>query len=312
MKSRKNALLFVLALFAGIFSSCKDEMNTPLDPDKAEIVSIDRFSSNFAHLFVRTSTNGFPAANVAIDFDAIPALNTFGLGPNGEKTHYYNFDVLSTTPAPIYRFFRDGETNPVSGQLNVIDVIPGDEGYNDFWQVVKVTVPKDYVANTITSYDGVMKSGYAMTATTTIVNCPVVPKGSVAKKRFLSTESSELTRGWYKNKVVFYFNFFEKILTAIDGKVPTSDIYVTFNINPGQNGGGPASGFKTENGTSTGQTHNVPQTIPTDDTYSPLWDVQIYDNTNFSSVSNLTSAINATLLAADAAVVNCPIVEVTK
>ncbi len=74
-------------------------------------------------------------------FRAIPAFNTHGLGPNGEKTIYYNFDVLSTTPAPIYVLFRMGETTPVSGQLNIVNVIPGDAGYNDFWLVTKVTVP---------------------------------------------------------------------------------------------------------------------------------------------------------------------------
>ena len=34
-------------------------------------------------------------------------------------------------------------------QLDIIDTLPGETGYNDFRQVWKVTVPKDYVANTI-------------------------------------------------------------------------------------------------------------------------------------------------------------------
>ena len=92
--------------------------------------------------------------------------------------------------------------------------------------------------------------------------------------------------------------------------VPTSDIYVSFNINPDQTGGGPASGFKTEDGTATGQTHNVPETVPTDAAYSPLWDVQIYDNSEFAMVSDLNSAEMSTIMATDAAIVNCPIVSV--
>ncbi|MFZ0281853.1 MAG: hypothetical protein WAL29_09400, partial [Bacteroidales bacterium] len=280
----------------------------PLDPDTAGDVSIDRFSSTFAHLFIRNSQNGFPADNQAVDFDAIPAFNTHGLGPNGERTIYYNFDVLSTTPAPIFVLFRMGETTPVSGQLNIVNVVPGDAGYNDFWLVQKVTVPSGYVANTLTSYEDIMKMGYSIDPTTKIVNCPIVPKGSMARKRFLSTESADLTRGWYKNKVVYYFNFLEKELMAVNGKIPTSDIYVCFSINPGQPGGGPASGFKTEDSMPTGQAHNVPETLPTDTGYSPLWDVQIYDNTSFGTVSNFATAITAPLLAADAAIVNCPIV----
>jgi hypothetical protein len=299
--------LFLLSLFA----ACKkdDKMNPePLDPDTAGDVSIDRFGSSFAHLFLRTDQNGFPGPNQPVDFDAIPAFNTHGLGPNGEKTIYYNFDVLSTTPVPIYVLFRSGETMPVEGQLNIVNVIPGSAGYNDFWLVTKVTVPADYVANTITSYNEIMANGYTMTATTTIVNCPIVPKGSIARKRFLPTENPELTRGWYNNKVVYYFNFFEKELMAVNGKVPTSDIYVCFNINPDMMDGGPASGFKTEDDMATGQTHNVPETLPTDGSYSPLWDVQIYNNTSFGSVSNLTSATSAPLMVMDAAIVNCPIV----
>jgi len=307
----KTKLILSAIILIALAGACKKDDNmemTPLNPDTAGDVSIDRFSSSFAHLFVRTTQNGFPAANQPVDFDAIPAFNTHGLGPNGEKTIYYNFDVLSTTPAPIYVLFRSGESTPVSGQLNIVNAIPGVSGYNDFWLVMKVTVSADYVANTLTSYDDIMMSGYTITPTTIIVNCPIVPKGSMARKRFLESESTELSRGWYNHKVVYYFNFSEKELMAEDGKVPTSDIYVCFNTNPDQMDGGPASGFKTEDGMSTGQTHNVPETLPTDALYSPLWDVQIYNNTSFGMVNNLTTATSAPLMAMDAAIVNCPIV----
>lgn len=309
----KTKLIVLAVTFMSLVGACKkdDTMSpTPLNPDTAGDVSIDRFSSSFAHLFLRTAQNSFPAANAPIDFDAIPAFNTNGLGPHGEKTIYYNFDVLPTTPAPIYVLYRSGETASVSGQLNIVNVIPGDAGYNDFWLVTKVTVPSNYVANTVTSYDEILKKGYTLTPTTTIVNCPIVPKGSVARKRY-STESSALTLGWYHNKVVYYFNFFEKDLVATSsGKVPVAPIYVSFNINPDQTNGGPPSGFKTEDGTPTGQTHNVPAVLPADALYSPLWAVQIYNNTSFGTVSNLTTAMAAPLMAMDAAIVNCPIVSV--
>jgi len=50
----------------------------------------------------------------------------------GQHIKYYNFDVQSTQPAPIWVLFRDGESSPVSGQLNIIDKLPGEAGYNDF------------------------------------------------------------------------------------------------------------------------------------------------------------------------------------
>lgn len=308
---KNKALLYGLIL-AGFLGACKDEDKdpAPIDPDTAGDVSIDRFGPGFAHLFMRTQENGFPEANEPVDFDAIPAFNTYGLGPNGENTIYYNFDVLSTTPAPIYVLFRSGETEPVTGQLNIVDVIPGDEGYNDFWIVNKVMVPAGYVANTITSYMEIMDKGFTITPTATIVNCPIVPKGSVAAKRYSSSESAALTRGWYKNKVVYYFNFFEHELMAVNGKIPTSDIFVCFNVNPDETNGGPASGFKTEDGMASGQTHNVPETLPADVGYSPLWDVQIFNNMSFENVSDLSTATSAPLMVMDAAMVNCPIVSV--
>ena len=116
----KMKLIALVLVVAGFTSACmKDDVMTPmaLNPDTAGDVSVDRFSSVFAHLFLRDATNGFPAANQPVDFDAIPAFNTRGLGPNGEKSIYYNFDVLSTTPAPIYVLFQEGQMTPVTGQL---------------------------------------------------------------------------------------------------------------------------------------------------------------------------------------------------
>ncbi|HVU00541.1 MAG TPA: hypothetical protein VHE30_02275 [Polyangiaceae bacterium] len=281
---------------------------TPLDPDTAPKVTVDRFSEKAAMLMVRTAENGLPAAGAPVDFDTGEPFITKGLGPNGEHVQYYNFDVQPTKPAPIYALFRTGEDKPVDGQLNIVDVVPGDTGYNDFWQVEKVTVPADYVANTITSVSEILDAGYDVTPTDMLVNCPIVPDGSTAKLRYKSTESAELTRGWYRDQVVYYFNFFEADLVAAAGKVPTSPIYVTFNVNPGDPGGGPASGFVVEPGTA--QTHNVPATLPTDPGYSPLWAVHIYDDTAFASVMDLDTATSAKLLEPNGPTVNCPIVSV--
>ena len=220
---------------------------------------------------------------------------------------YYNFDVMTTMPAPIYVLFREGEDTPVSGQLNIVDVIPGDTGYNDFWHVHKVTVPMDYLANTVTSYDEIVEQEFDIEATDILVNCPVVPDGSSAQKRFGGGEGN-LVEGWYKGMVVSYFSFEEKSLNVSpeDPAVPLSPIYVTFNINPDQPDGGPSSGFVNEDGTT--QTHNVVATLPQDDAYSPLWSVNAYDNADFDAVWDLSTAIAADILGSGVAMVNCPIV----
>ncbi len=72
-----------------------------VDPDTAQKVSIDRFSADAGHLFVRDMMNNLPGPNVPINFDMEPFLSK-GLGPNGEHISYYNFDAQPTAPAPIY------------------------------------------------------------------------------------------------------------------------------------------------------------------------------------------------------------------
>jgi len=304
---------FATITFTVLFglTACKKSHDSPSpkDPDIAEAAVVDRFSTTAGHLMVRNGNN-LVAAGQAINFDQGDFL-TKGLGPTGQLIEYYNFDVQPVIPAPIYVLFKQGQTSQVSSQLNIINVIPGDPGYNDFWQVFKVTVPSDYVANTVTSLDEIVARGYTIEKTTDLVNCPVVPKNSTAVKRVGSNDAG-LTRGWYKGKVVYYFNFFESPLhvTTTD-KVPVAPIYVTFNTNPGQPNGGPASGFKTETGTT--QTHNVVAALPGSGGYSPLWAVLFYNNSSFANTMNLTTAQMAPLLnpnIADQPLVNCPVAKI--
>lgn len=307
MRLRGFACLASLSLAA----ACGDDAVSPpetLDPDTAPRAEVDRFSEAAGTLMVRTADNGLPAADEPIDFDSGAPFITRGLGPDGEEIRYYNFDVQPTAPAPIFVLFREGEAEPVSGQLNIVGVKPGDPAYNDLWQVTKVTVPADYVANELTSVAAIQAAGYPIETTSTLVNCPVVPEGSTASLR-LGGGYSSLTRGWYQDQVIHYFDFSEHPLSATGGgEVPVSPIYVTFNVNPGEDGGGPPSGFVTEPGTD--QTHNVVAALPEQPGYSPLWSVDIYDNAEFAAVGDLTTAQAATILAEDAALVNCPVVDV--
>jgi hypothetical protein len=304
--SSKFAVLVTTWLLGATAAQAGAQMNhAPKNPDAAPQASIDRFSAAAGHLQVRTSDNGLPGPNQPVDFDSGPFI-TQGLAPDGTPVRYYNFDVQSTTPAPIYVLFRAGDDTPVEGQLNIVDVIPGDPGYNDFWQVVRVNVPREYVANTITSLAEIKEAGFPMHSTNMLVNCPIVPRGSTARQR-LAGENSELTRGWYKGQVVFYFSFFERVLqTTQSGMVPVSPIYVTFKVNPDQPGGGPPSGFLTERGSQ--QTHNVVETVPSNPGYSPLWFVSVYDNAAFTKVEDLASVRREKILAPGVANVNCPIV----
>jgi hypothetical protein len=297
------------ALLAGALTACdSDDMTSPYgsprDPATAPKVAVDRFSSDAAHLFIRTLNSTFPAPNAPIDMDTGPFI-TVGLGPTGQHIKYYNFDVQPVAPAPIYVLQREGESSPVAGQLNIVDVIPGMEHYNDFWRVMIVTVPASYVANTITSVAQVVAGNYPIEATTSVVNCPIVPEGSVAR---LGGGAHGLTHGWFRDQVVAYFNFDEAPITVTnEGLVPVVPIFVSFVINPDRPNGGPASGFLTEAGSQ--QTHNVAAFLPQEADYSPLWSVIPFNNSAFANVHDRLSAVAAPLFPA-AGNVNCPIVEV--
>jgi hypothetical protein len=139
-------------------------------------VSIDRFSPRAAHNLVG---KGQPDAPIDLDH---PPFVTQGLAPDGSVVRYYNFDVQSPTPALLHRD-------------NSIDVIPGDPGYSDFFQ---------------------------LEGTQQVIDCPVVPRGTTAREG--NPVVHELT---YRGTSVICLQFGEPLTLGPDGKVPTSPIYVT-------------------------------------------------------------------------------------
>lgn len=299
-------------LLACVLLTCTacDNTTDPLISDaySAPKATIDRFSDAAGTLFRRSTNAELPAAGEPINFDESPFL-TQALGPEGHIVKYYNFDVMPRDPAPLYVFFRQGDNVPLEKQPHIVDVIPGDKGYSDFWQVHKVMVPADYTINSATSLAEIKEAGYPIKATPKIVNCPIVPKGSTASYRYRDDADPGLHHGWYKGKVIYYFIFQEHPLRLTPyGGMPVSDLYVTFNANPDSKNGGFASGFKTEPDDRS-QTHNVTATIPADAAYSPLRLVTIYDNADFGDVSDLSSAQEAHILAPHTALVNHPMVK---
>jgi hypothetical protein len=129
----------------------------------------------------------------------------------GRTVQYYDFGtntpLVNGIPpvAPIWVFIygnkADGSPDFVTGGHNVIDVIPGDAGYSDLWQLVLVTVPRTYQPDSITTAADVMKGNFPMKTTDMLVNCPVVPAGSTIQ------DNRALIQGWYKGQKVFYYDF---------------------------------------------------------------------------------------------------------
>src|SRR6476620_12512707 len=168
------SLLVIGALVAGNSSAAQAVAMKPLDPDQAPIAVVDRFGDKAATIQVRTADNHLPGPNEPVDFDT-GLFITQGLSPTtGKPVRYYNFDIQGTTPASVYVLYREGEDKPVAGQLDIIDTLPGEKGYNDFRQVWKVSVPKDYVANSIVDVGALKNGGYKMEQTHVLRNMPVV------------------------------------------------------------------------------------------------------------------------------------------
>ena len=301
--SIRIAFLITAALLAAGDEPARAALQ-PNDPDHAPIASVDRFSDAAGTLLKRSADKRLPAANEPIDFDTQP-LNTLGLSPAGKPVLYYHLDVQSTTPAPVYLLYREGEEKPVEGQLDVIDTLPGEKGYNDFRQLWKVSVPRDYVANTISDAATLRRAGYKMEKTDALLNMPVVPDKSRAHVRFGGGQH-ELQRAWYHGQVANYLLFDEAPLSASGDEVPVSPIYDGFTVNPGEPNGG--AEFHTEPNTM--QTHNIVATIPGDKDYSPLWLRVVYDAAEWASVTNLEAAQKATVIPAETLLINCPIVSI--
>lgn len=216
-----------------------------------------------------------------------------------QQVRYYDFGMNSATngsvvaTAPIYVFIHgfDADGNPefVEGQHNVVNVKPGDPGYSDLWQVMLVTVPDDYEADSIKSAGDVMAMGYEVTPTEMYVNCPIVDEGTTLEG------GESLTQGWYKGEEVFYPDFGVNPANAIP-------IWVF------------ATGFDADGNPQfvEGQ-QNVIDAVPGDPGYSAFWQVNIVVVDEGYEANSVTSREDIQAMGYEVMqtnmVVNCPVTE---
>jgi hypothetical protein len=159
----------------------------------------------------------------------------------------------TVSAAPIYVFIHgmkpDGKPDFVQGQHNIVDVLPGEAGYSDLWQVMLVTVPSSYTPDSIKSKADLDAAKLPITATQMFVNCPIVPAGTTLEG------GKSLTQGWAKGTQVFYPDFGENTNAAIP-------IWVFIT---GVDANGKPQFVE-------GQ-HNIIDAVPSDPGYSALWRV---------------------------------------
>lgn len=273
-------------------------------------VLVDRFSHAAGTLFVRDAMPSLPGPGEPIDFDESPFLLS-ALGPNGEQVLCYDLDVRVNYPSALYVAWDAETASFVAEQLPIFDVLPGEPGYSDFWRIVRMHVPPDYVANSVRSVDEIIDNELVLEPTPTIVNRALVPRGSTAL--LAGTDGAEpARRGWYRGEPVYYLAFEEHPLevTGYYDQVPLATLWAAFVTNPEPEDPalGLQSGFLTE--AEAGTSRSVFSALPGDEAYSPLLSVQAYDNAVFEGVVDNVTAAAAPIVAADVAMLNCPIVEV--
>jgi len=300
---RNSTYLYLTIMIA---TGCgSDATPSGVDPDSAPIASVDRFADNFGHLFKRSAPifdpanvkPVVPAPNAPIDLDALFTVRA--LGPTGEPATYYSLDILPRQPSTGYILLRGGA--PVPGQLEIIDGLPGDAGFNDFVRITEVTVGADYVANTLTSADEVRDAIAAgdVTAMETqrIANWAVVPAGTTAMRKFRGKTVTG-NRAWVRGQVAHFLRFEEDLAIKGDGTVPVAEIIVMFSNNMD-----PSKGFAVD---AEGRTHNAINKIATTPGYSSLWNHSVGNNANFATVVDYATAYTNVMAANVGVDVNCP------
>lgn len=217
------------------------------------------------------------------------------------QVEYYDFGMNTplsannTVPAqPIWVFIygmnADGTPEMVPGQHNIVDVLPGEPGYSDLWQVQMVTVPRDYEPDSITSADEIGDAGFDVKSTDMLVNCPIVPEGT-------TLEGGEpLVQGWKDGEQVFYPDF---------GKNPATVAPIWVFIH-GMNADGTPDLVE-------GQS-NIIDTVPGQANYTAFWRVNMvtvpanYEPNSIRSAADVLAA--GYTITETEMVVNCPVITV--
>ena len=257
-------------------------------PDYISIVPVDRFSDAAGTFFRRSEVSDLPGPGEPVDFDEERFLLR-GVGPNGGPVEFYHFDVCTPVPAVAY-VLVDRRENPIAGQLNIFDLVPGDEGYSDFWQIHQVRVlDRDYRPNSLTSLQDLLDGEYEIIPTTGVMNGVMVPAGSRASRRFDPQMPADPQDGWYRGQVVKYLLFENPSSTAQvafgENEINTPQMYGFF-----ENDKDEIESFAVD--PETGDTHNVVTSLPGEEGYSPLWVLQILKLAVFEETLDVASALD--------------------
>ena len=126
----------------------------------------------------------------------------------GRELHYHDLGTRSPLDGervstaqiwlPIRGLDADGRMIRIEGQHTILDVLPGEDGYSDLWDIVFVLVPEGYRADELTSLAEIEASGYPTMDPGMLVNCPIVLADTTLEG------APALTQGWHRGEPAFY------------------------------------------------------------------------------------------------------------
>ncbi|MBZ5637187.1 MAG: hypothetical protein LAO51_00370 [Acidobacteriia bacterium] len=218
------ALAVLSSIPAGSAGGDDDRSKYGLD---TPVLPVDRFSDAAGTLLRRSEIPSLPGPNEAIDLDRPPFALTLA-GPDGSLRRCYDLDVRPAKPSRYYVFY-DRVGNYQLGQFPVVDAAPGDPGYSDLWDIIKVIVPDGFEpfnrirdAATVERLLADPKSRYTTQRTGILLNGPVVPEGTSASLKADNREgSATLLYAWYRGKRAPYL-YFEGSLRAEGDSSPVA------------------------------------------------------------------------------------------
>jgi hypothetical protein len=96
-----------------------------------------------------------------------------------------------------------GKLNLDNPQRPIIDTLPMQAGYSDFFELVAVSGPGDYNANDIKSRATLLRAGYNLQHSGRVVNCPVVgPDAKLAPTTAATGVTYPLVKLWHRGRTV--------------------------------------------------------------------------------------------------------------
>jgi hypothetical protein len=143
----------------------------------------------------------------------------------GRAIEYWDCGTATPAVSYVYVLYRSGSRDPIpeAEQHPIIDAVPTDPNYSPFRHVVKVTVPRAYVGNSLTSVEELETAAYLVASEPTYFawDAPGVQADAT-----LGGSSDPPLVVWYGGRLTHVFRLEENIrVSRRTGEISVTDMY---------------------------------------------------------------------------------------